>query len=145
MMEQVPTSILSAERCHLGEGPTYDVATDTAWWFDILEGRLFEAQLGSGQTRSHQLGRMASALARIDAERQLIAAEDGLYVRSVSDGTMVRVGIRIRTFDACSGFTLLRPIGSLSSPRPPSSQGSDPASYTAVPPASFRTNRQLSG
>jgi sugar lactone lactonase YvrE len=89
MMEQVPTSILSAERCHLGEGPAYDVATDTAWWFDILEGRLFEAQLGSGQTRSHQLGRMASALARIDAERQLIAAEDGLYVRSVSDGTMV--------------------------------------------------------
>jgi Reverse transcriptase (RNA-dependent DNA polymerase) len=29
-----------------------------------------------------------------------------------------RVGIRIRTFEACSGFTLLRPIGSLSSPRP---------------------------
>jgi len=25
------------------------------------------------------------------------------------------------------------------------SQGSDPASYPAVPPASFRTNRQLSG
>ena len=88
-MEQLPTSILSAERCHLGEGPTYDVATDTAWWFDILEGRLFEAQLGSGQVRSHQLGRMASALARIDAARQLIAAEDGLYVRSVSCGTMV--------------------------------------------------------
>src|SRR6266851_5713920 len=56
-----------------------------------------------------------------------------------------RVGIRIRTFEACSGFTLLRPIGSLSSPRPPSSQGSVPASYPAVPPASFRTNRQLSG
>src|SRR5262245_34044291 len=54
-----------------------------------------------------------------------------------------RVGIRIRTFEACSGFTLLRPIGSLS--RPPSSQGSDPASYPAEPPASFRTNRQLSG
>ena len=56
-----------------------------------------------------------------------------------------RVGIRIRTFEACSGFTLLRPIGSLSGPRPPLSQGSDPASYPAVPPASFRTNRQLSG
>ena len=40
---------------------------------------------------------------------------------------------------------LLRPIGSLSSPRLPSSQGSDPASYPAQPPASFRTNRQLSG
>lgn len=87
-MEQVPTSILSAERCHLGEGPTYDAATDTAWWFDILDGRLFEDHLGSGQIRSHQLGRMASALARIDAERQLIAAEDGLYIRTISDGRM---------------------------------------------------------
>jgi sugar lactone lactonase len=87
-MEQVPTSILSAERCHLGEGPTYDAATDTAWWFDILERRLFEAHLGNGQIRSHLLGRMASALGRIDAKRQLIAAEDGLYIRSVANGSM---------------------------------------------------------
>jgi sugar lactone lactonase len=88
MMERVPTSILCDERCHLGEGPTYDAATDTAWWFDILEGRLFEARLGSGQIRIHRLGRMASALARIDAGRQLIVAEDGLYIRSISDGAM---------------------------------------------------------
>jgi sugar lactone lactonase len=88
MMERVATSVLSAERCHLGEGPTYDATTDTAWWFDILEGRLFEAHLGSGQVRIHQLGKMASALARIDAARQLIAAEDGLYIRSVADGAM---------------------------------------------------------
>ncbi len=87
-MEQVPTSVLSADRCHLGEGPTYDAKTDTAWWFDILEGRLFEARLGSGRISVHRLGRMASALARIDAERQLIAAEDGLYIRSISDGRM---------------------------------------------------------
>jgi sugar lactone lactonase len=89
MMERVPTSILCDDRCHLGEGPTYDAATDTAWWFDILEGRLFEAHLGSGQVRIHHLGRMASALARIDAGRQLIVAEDGLYFRSTVDGFMV--------------------------------------------------------
>jgi sugar lactone lactonase len=88
MMDQVPTSILCAERCHLGEGPTYDAATDTAWWFDILESRLFEVRLASRQVRVHQLGRMASALARIDAERQLVVAEDGLYVRSIADGSM---------------------------------------------------------
>jgi len=88
MMELVPTSVLSAERCHLGEGPTYDATTDTAWWFDILEGRLFEAQLASGQVRIHLLGKMASALARIDVGRQLIVAEDGLYIRSVADGAM---------------------------------------------------------
>jgi sugar lactone lactonase len=87
-MERVPTSILCGERCHLGEGPTYDVATDTAWWFDILVGRLFEADVGSGAIRIHQLGRMASALARIDGERQLVVAEDGLYIRTRSDGAM---------------------------------------------------------
>jgi sugar lactone lactonase YvrE len=88
MIEHVPTSVLCAEHCHLGEGATYDLTTDTAWWFDILEGRLFEAHLESGRIRIHRLGRRASALARIDAARQLIAAEDGLYIRSIADGAM---------------------------------------------------------
>jgi len=87
-MERVPTSILCNEHCHLGEGPTYDAATDTAWWFDILERQLFEANIGSGVIRIHQLGKMASALARIDVERQLIVADDGLYVRTRDDGAM---------------------------------------------------------
>jgi sugar lactone lactonase len=88
MMEQVPTSVLSTERCHLGEGPTYEIRTDTAWWFDILEGRLFEAHLSSGRISVHRLGRMASALAYIDLTRQLIAAEDGLYIRNIADNAM---------------------------------------------------------
>jgi sugar lactone lactonase YvrE len=88
MTQQVATSVLCAEPCHLGEGPTYDVTTDTAWWFDILQARLFEARLGDGSIRIHDLGRMASALGRIDAERQLIVAEDGLYVRTIADGAM---------------------------------------------------------
>ncbi|MBR1087169.1 SMP-30/gluconolactonase/LRE family protein [Bradyrhizobium manausense] len=87
-MEEVPTSVLSDHPCHLGEGPTYDVTTNTAWWFDIREGKLFEADLGNGAIRVHALGRMASALGRIDAERQLIVAEDGLYVRTLADGAM---------------------------------------------------------
>jgi sugar lactone lactonase len=88
LMEEVPTTILSDEHCHLGEGPTYDAATDTAWWFDILERRLFEAGIESGAVTVHALGRMASALARIDAARQLIVAEDGLYIRHLADGRM---------------------------------------------------------
>jgi sugar lactone lactonase YvrE len=87
-LEEVPTTTLSAERCHLGEGPTYDAATDTAWWFDILECKLFEAKLSSGNVRTHALGKMASALGRIDAERQLLVTEDGLYVRNIVDGRM---------------------------------------------------------
>jgi sugar lactone lactonase YvrE len=87
-IDEVPTTTLSAERCHLGEGPTYDASTDTAWWFDILERRLFEANVSTGQVKIHALGKMASALARIDAERQLLVAEDGLYIRHVADGRM---------------------------------------------------------
>jgi sugar lactone lactonase YvrE len=87
-MEEVPTTVLSGERCHLGEGPTYDAATDTAWWFDIVERRLFEARLDTGRITIHTLGVMGSALGRIDAHRQLLVADDGLYVRDTADGRM---------------------------------------------------------
>jgi sugar lactone lactonase len=87
-MEEVPTTVLSGERCHLGEGPTYDAATDTAWWFDIVERRLFEARLDTGRITIHTLGVMGSALGRIDAHRQLLVADDGLYVRDAADGRM---------------------------------------------------------
>ena len=87
-VEEVPTSVLFEQRCHLGEGPTYDAATDTAWWFDIVENRLFEADLGSGRTTIHSLGVMASALGRIDPQRQLVVADEGLYIRTLADGRM---------------------------------------------------------
>ena len=44
-MEEVGTTILSQQHCHLGEGCTFDPATGTAWWFDILERTLFQADL----------------------------------------------------------------------------------------------------
>lgn len=88
-MEEVPTVVLCDERCQLGEGPTYDVTTDTAWWFDIVERRLFEARLNTGQITIHSLGVMGSALGRIDAHRQLLVADDGLYIRDTADGRMM--------------------------------------------------------
>jgi sugar lactone lactonase YvrE len=87
-MEDVPTRLLSAERCQLGEGPTYDPSTGTAWWFDILERRLFECRIADGATTIHTLPVMGSALARIDAGRQLVVTDEGLYVRTRSDGRM---------------------------------------------------------
>lgn len=87
-MEEVPTTVLCDERCHLGEGPTYAAATDTAWWFDIVERRLFEARLDTGRITVHSLDVMGSALGRIDAHRQLLVADDGLYVRDAADGRM---------------------------------------------------------
>ena len=87
-MEDVPTRVLLAERCQLGEGPTYDPLTGTAWWFDILERRLFECRVADGATTIHALPKMGSALARIDAERQLLVTDEGLYVRFVADGRL---------------------------------------------------------
>ena len=87
-MEEVGTSILSDHHCHLGEGCTYDPATDTAWWFDILERTLFEADLGSSAVATHALPLMASVLAFIDDQRQLLATENGLYVRDIADGRL---------------------------------------------------------
>jgi sugar lactone lactonase len=85
-MENFPIGVLSEGRCHLGEGPAYDAASDTAWWFDILERRLYEARLADATVHSHALPFMASALAFIDDTCQLVAADDGLYVRPLRDG-----------------------------------------------------------
>lgn len=87
-MEEVGTSILCDRHCHLGEGCTYDSASDTAWWFDIIERALFEADLASGAVVSHALPLMASVVAFIDDNSQLLATEDGLYIRDIVDGRL---------------------------------------------------------
>lgn len=80
--------ILSEARCHLGEGATYDASSGTAWWFDILERHLFEADVATGAVTIHPLPVMGSALGTIDAERQILSCEDGLYLRARTNGGM---------------------------------------------------------
>jgi sugar lactone lactonase YvrE len=87
MMGEVAVSILSDHVCQLGEGPSYDPATDTLYWFDILNGLLVEHRPAGG-TKTHALGRMASAIATVDGERQLISTESGLYVREIASGRL---------------------------------------------------------
>src|ERR1700760_3900740 len=87
-IEEVATTILCDRHCHLGEGSNYDAATDTAWWVDILDRHLLQADLATGKVRAHALPLMASMVAFIDNAHQLLAAEDGLYVRDVNDGRL---------------------------------------------------------
>jgi sugar lactone lactonase YvrE len=87
-MEEVRFTILSERHCQLGEGPTYDPASGTAWWFDILDRTLLEADLTSGRVTSHPLPVMGSVLAVIDDQRQLLGTDNGLYVRDVADGRL---------------------------------------------------------
>ncbi|MGO4566627.1 SMP-30/gluconolactonase/LRE family protein [Rhizobium sp. 2YAF20] len=72
----------------LGEGPTYDPDTDTVWWFNILGKEMHELNLETGKKAVHNLPMMASVLARVDAERQLLATEQGLFIRDVATGAL---------------------------------------------------------
>ncbi|MFD2054006.1 SMP-30/gluconolactonase/LRE family protein [Mesorhizobium calcicola] len=81
-------SVFSDHICQLGEGPSYDPATDALFWFDIVNGQLLERPVAGGALKIHELGQMASAIAIIDDQRQLIATETGLYVRDVATGAM---------------------------------------------------------
>lgn len=81
-------SILSDTRCRLGEGPSYDPGTDTLYWFDILERKLLERHLSSGNERSHDLPGMGSAIASVDGDRQMVVTEHGAYLRDRRSGSL---------------------------------------------------------
>jgi sugar lactone lactonase YvrE len=87
-MSEDAATVLSPVSCHLGEGPTYDPASDTLWWFDIVEKKLLEQRLSGGETRIHELPFMASALAAVDDKRQLVVAENGLHIRDIASGSL---------------------------------------------------------
>jgi sugar lactone lactonase YvrE len=81
-------SVFSDVVCHLGEGPAAHPALGRLFWLDILEKRLLERPFHGGDTTRHDLPCMASVLAVIDDARQLLATENGLYVREVATGVL---------------------------------------------------------
>ncbi|NDV88466.1 SMP-30/gluconolactonase/LRE family protein [Aurantimonas aggregata] len=87
-MTDVKVGVFSSIACRLGEGATYDPATGTAWWFDIEGKALLEKPTDADEATVHPLPFMASVLAVIDGDRQLMAAQDGLYVRDRRSGRL---------------------------------------------------------
>jgi hypothetical protein len=82
----------------------------------------------------HCLARVPFPLPR----RIRTGAPAGFLPRSARPSPLPRrVGFRIATFEACSGFTMLRPTGLLSRPRRPLSQGSSLHGYPRKPPVSY--------
>lgn len=79
---------LDTPACGLGEGPTYDPHTGTAWWFDIVGRKLIAYKLASDEAAIHELPVMGSVLARVDDTRQIIATETGLHLRHVATGEL---------------------------------------------------------
>ncbi len=68
MTDLVPFSgrTLSEAASELGEGPTFDPGTGTAWWFNITGRELHELHLESGRKAIHPLPFLGSVLAVID-------------------------------------------------------------------------------
>lgn len=87
-LQPFPGRVLDAFNTYHGEGPTYDPATDTAWWFSIGNRELHELNLSTGKKTRHELPFMASVLAKIDEDRQIIASEYGLHIRKVATGVL---------------------------------------------------------
>ncbi|WP_223479158.1 SMP-30/gluconolactonase/LRE family protein [Oricola indica] len=81
-------TILSETPCRLGEGPAYDPARETLFWFDITECRRYALHLPSGEQNVLDLPEMASAMAVIDAGRDLILTKTGLYVLDNATGAL---------------------------------------------------------
>lgn len=77
--------------CHLGEGPAYHPATDTLYWFDIVERRLLERRMEGARTRIHPLPEMASAIAFTRDGRQIVVTETGIKQRDPLTGNLVLI------------------------------------------------------
>ncbi|WP_457582440.1 SMP-30/gluconolactonase/LRE family protein [Ensifer canadensis] len=78
--------ILCESPSMLGEGPTYDPGSGTAWWFNIKGKELHELHLETGRKTVHALPFLGSVLAVIDPSRQLIASDQGLFLRDTQTG-----------------------------------------------------------
>ncbi|WP_193177968.1 SMP-30/gluconolactonase/LRE family protein [Oricola nitratireducens] len=81
-------SVLSEIACKLGEGPVYDPARETLFWFDVLGCRRHALHMPSGKASALDLPEMASAMAVIDAGRDLILTETGLHVLDNATGRL---------------------------------------------------------
>lgn len=79
---------LTEDRMELGEGPTYDPLSGTLYWFDILGKALWALDVESGRATSHALPFLGSVLAVIDEQRQLVASDQGLFLRDSKSGTL---------------------------------------------------------
>lgn len=81
-------TVFSDVSCHLGEGPTYDAAEGALYWFDIIGRRLLRQTAPGDAPTVQELPQMASAIAAVDGERQLLVTETGLHLRDRRTGRL---------------------------------------------------------
>lgn len=86
--ESFKGKVLLDESLELGEGPTFDPLSGSLFWFDILGKTLCELTVETGAFVKHELPFLASVLAVINTDRQLIASDEGLFLRERASGVI---------------------------------------------------------
>ena len=81
--------IYSDTVCTLGEGPLWHPQTQTLYWFDILEGRLYASV--DQHERFWQFDRMVSAAGWVDDTTLLIASERDLFTFDTATDTETHI------------------------------------------------------
>lgn len=80
--------VLDSTQLMLGEGPSFDPISKRIGWLNIIGKELHELDPASGEKTVTSLPFMASVVAAIDAERQLLGTEDGLFIRNRATGEL---------------------------------------------------------
>lgn len=81
-------TVLDRTQMKLGEGPSFDPTTNTLFWLNILGKELHEFDPNTQTKTVHALPFMASVVARINDRRQLLATDEGLFIRDRSTGDL---------------------------------------------------------
>ncbi|WP_237152104.1 SMP-30/gluconolactonase/LRE family protein [Oryzibacter oryziterrae] len=84
-------SVVSNHSCHLGEGPSWHAPTRTMFWFDVLDRQLLEMGWDSRTLIRHDLPFHGTVAATVDAARQLIAGDAGLFLRDIRTGALTEL------------------------------------------------------
>lgn len=80
--------VLDKTQMKLGEGPSFDPTTNSLCWLNILGKELHEYNLTTDTKTVHALPFMASVVARIDDKRQMLATDEGIFIRDRSSGDL---------------------------------------------------------
>jgi sugar lactone lactonase YvrE len=81
-------SVLSQTLCELGEGASFEPETNMLWWCNILGKAIQSLDVASGKQTIYPMPVMASIIARIDDERQLISSDKGMFIRNRASGEL---------------------------------------------------------
>lgn len=76
-------------RCHLGEGPVWDVASQSVLWVDVAEGNIHQLCVDSGSHSKYFTGQQTGSIALEETGMLVAALQNGFFLINLRDRTQV--------------------------------------------------------